>query len=320
MRISIVIPVYYNEPNLKPLYLELKEKVLDQASDDTYELVLVDDGSGDDSYTVMQHLAAQDDRIRTIRLSRNFGSHAAVLCGLEHCTGDCAVIKAADMQEPSAMIAEMVDKWKEGFPVVLACRSGRQDRKESTFFPNLYYDITRRVALPNMPKNGFDVYLIDRKVIEVLRSLEEKNSALTGQILWSGFRTGIVYYERQERKIGKSKWTLKKKMRLVADTLFSFSSFPITLVTAIGGLSFCISMVWAVFVLIFRIMGKITVEGWTLSFIFSLFSFGVTMLTLGILGGYLWRTFDAARNRPPYVIDEMSPCGDNNKKNNETTR
>lgn len=305
MKISVIIPVYYNEANLRPLYDDLRKNILDRYSDDSYELVMVDDGSGDGSYQVMCELASLDPRIRTIRLSRNFGSHAAILCGLENCTGDCAVVKAADMQESSGLIGEMVAKWKDGFNVVLACRTGRQDKKESSFFSNLYYAITRKAALPTMPKNGFDVYLIDRKVIEVLKNLEEKNSALTGQILWSGFRTGIVYYERQKREIGKSRWTLRKKVRLVADTLFSFSTFPITVVSTIGALSFFASMIWAACVFFLKVTGKITVEGWTLSFIFSLFSFGVTMLTLGILGGYLWRTFDAARNRPPYIIEDM---------------
>ena len=162
-----------------------------------------------------------------------------------------------------------------------------------------------------MPQGGFDVYLIDRKVINVLMTLDEKNSALTGQILWSGFRTEKVYYTRLAREIGTSRWTLRKKVRLVSDTLFSFSTLPIKVVTFIGMLSFGGSIVWAIAVLISKIMGMIDVSGWTTLFIFNLFSFGIIMSTLGILGEYLWRTFDASRNRPPYIIeDEKKRDGD----------
>lgn len=303
MKISIVIPVYYNEKNLEPLYEDIKKKIID-VIDYEYEIVMVNDGSKDESWQVMQKLAENDPNIRIISLSRNFGSHAAILCGISHCTGECAIVKAADLQEPTELVLEMVESWKKGNNVVLAVREGREESKSQTFFANFYYDLVRKTALPNMPKGGFDVYLIDRKVITVLENLDEKNSALTGQLLWSGFKTDIVYYTRLAREIGESKWTLKKKIRLVMDTLFSFSSLPITAVLAVGVGSMVIAIIWAIVVLISKLSGAITVSGWTSLFIFNLFSFGVIMMTLGVLGEYLWRTFDASRNRPPYIIEE----------------
>lgn len=303
MKISIVIPVYYNEKNLEPLYEDIKKKVID-VIDYEYEIVMVNDGSKDESWNVMKKLAAYDSNIRIISLSRNFGSHAAILCGISHCTGDCAIVKAADLQEPTELVLEMVESWKKGNNVVLAVREDREESKSQTFFANFYYDLVRKTALPNMPKGGFDVYLIDRKVITVLENLDEKNSALTGQLLWSGFKTDIVYYTRLAREIGESKWTLKKKIRLVMDTLFSFSSLPITAVLTVGVGSMVIAIIWAIVVLVSKLNGAITVSGWTSLFIFNLFSFGVIMMTLGVLGEYLWRTFDASRNRPPYIIEE----------------
>lgn len=303
MKISIVIPVYYNEKNLEPLYEDIKKKIID-VIDYEYEIVMVNDGSKDESWQVMQKLAENDPNIRIISLSRNFGSHAAILCGISHCTGDCAIVKAADLQEPTELVLEMVESWKKGNNIVLAVREGREESKSQTFFANFYYDLVRKTALPNMPKGGFDVYLIDRKVITVLENLDEKNSALTGQLLWSGFKTDIVYYTRLAREIGESKWTLKKKIRLVMDTLFSFSSLPITAVLTVGVGSMVIAIIWAIVVLISKLSGAITVSGWTSLFIFNLFSFGVIMMTLGVLGEYLWRTFDASRNRPPYIIEE----------------
>ena len=303
MKISIVIPVYYNEDNLKPLYDDINKKIL-TCKDYEWELVMVNDGSGDRSYDVMNELAAQDDRIRIISLSRNFGSHAACLCGLSKSTGDCAVIKAADLQEPTELILDMVESWRQGNNVVLACREGREESKRQIGFANLYYWMVRKTSLPTMPQNGFDIYLLDRKVINVLDALDEKNSAITGQILWSGFRTGIVYYTRKAREIGTSRWTLKKKIRLVSDTLFSFSTVPIRMLEIVGVLSFVASIIWAIIVLVSKIIGDIAVEGWTTLFIFVLFSFGITMISLGILGEYIWRTFDASRNRPPYIIED----------------
>lgn len=308
MKLSVVIPVYYNEDNLQPLYDDIKRKVIDVIDYD-YEIVFVNDGSEDKSYEIMKQLAAEDAHIKIIRLSRNFGSHAAILCGLSKCTGDCAVIKAADLQEPTELIIEMVERWKQGNNVVLAVRSGRNEKKSQTLFASLYYNLVNKTALPTMPKGGFDVYLLDRKVINVLMALDEKNSALTGQILWSGFKTEKVYYTRLAREVGTSRWTLRKKIRLVADTLFSFSTLPITLVAGIGTISFIGALVWAVLVLIFKLSGLIEVDGWTTLFIFNLFSFGIIMLTMGILGSYLWRTFDASRNRPPYIIEEENEIG-----------
>lgn len=298
-----MIPVYYNEDNLEPLYDDLKKKIID-VIDYEYELVIVNDGSKDNSYEVMKNLAERDEHVKIISLSRNFGSHAAILCGLAKCTGDCAVVKAADLQEPTELILEMVDRWKNGSNVVLAVRKGREEGRGQTLFANMYYNMVRKTALPEMPKGGFDVYLLDRKVIDVVMALDERNSALTGQILWSGFRTDKVYYTRLAREVGSSRWTFKKKIRLVTDTLFSFSTLPIKMVTLVGSFSFAGSLIWALCVFAFKILGLIDVSGWTTLFIFQLFSFGVLMMTLGILGEYLWRTFDASRNRPPYIIED----------------
>ncbi len=309
-KLSIVIPVYYNEKNLPPLYEDIRKKIIEPGLFD-YELIMVDDGSGDGSWAEMEKIAAMDEYVKIYHLSRNFGSHAAILCGLEHCTGDCAVVKAADLQEPTELIIEMYKKWQEGNNVVLAVREDREESFSQKFFADFYYSLVRTFALKKMPKNGFDIYLIDRKVIDVLSLMDEKDSALTGQILWSGFKTAEVPYIRRERKIGKSRWTLQKKIKLVMDTLYSFSSVPITLVTLVGAFAFAASVIWALVVLINKIAGNIPVSGFTTMFIFQLFSFGITMTTLGVIGGYLWRTFNASRNRPIYIIEK-----DNEKEKN----
>ncbi len=156
MKVSIVIPVYYNEDNLRPLYADIKEKFINKI-DFEYEIIMVNDGSKDKSFEVMKELAKADSNIKIISLSRNFGSHAACLCGLSNSTGDCAVIKAADLQEPTELILDMIESWKNGNNVVLACREDRKESKGKVGFANLYYWMVRKTSLPNMPKKGFDI-------------------------------------------------------------------------------------------------------------------------------------------------------------------
>ncbi len=302
-KLSIIIPVYYNQDNLEPLYESIKKELIDKA-DFEYEIVMVDDGSKDNSFEVMTKLAMLDSNIKTIKLSKNFGSHAAILCGLNNCTGDCAVIKAADLQEPTSLLVDMFREWQKGYNVVLAVRAGRDEAKSTTFFANFYYKLVRNYALQDMPKNGFDIFLIDRKVIKVLELMDEKNTAITGQVLWSGFKTTTVEYMRQAREIGKSRWTLKKKVKLVKDTMFSFSTLPITAVWTVGILSCIFSAVLGIYSIIGRLTNNIPVDGYTTLIIVSLLSLGIIMLTLGVLSEYLYRTFDATRNRPVYIEEK----------------
>lgn len=302
-KISIIVPVYYNQDNLLPLYVDLKEKVLTKLNME-YELIFVDDGSKDKSYEVMQNIAKLDKNTKNVRLSRNFGEHSALLAGLSQCTGDCAVRKAADLQEPSEMILEMIKKYEEGNKVVLAVRADREEPISQKAFSNLYAFLMRKLALPNMPKGGFDTFLIDRQIIDLLVKMQERNTSLMSQILWAGFKTATVPYVRKKREIGKSKWTLSKKIKLVYDSLLSFSYFPIKMITTIGFLSFLISLIVLILIIYKKATGLIDVEGYASIIMIMLMGFGIIMLSIGILGEYLWRTYDAARRRPPYIIEK----------------
>ena len=307
-KISIIVPVYYNQDNLLPLYADLKEKVFDKLKENTnteYELIMVDDGSKDNSYKVMQDLAKIDSNIKIIHLSRNYGEHAAILAGLSQCTGDCAVRKAADLQEPSEMILDMMKKYDEGYKVVLATRADREEPIVQKAFSNLYAFLMRKLALHNMPKGGFDSFLIDRQVIDFLVKMQESNTSLMSQILWAGFETATVPYIRKKREIGKSRWTLSKKIKLVYDSLISFSYFPIKMITNVGFFSFFISVMLLLIIIYKKFVGKIDVEGYTSLIMVMLMAFGIIMLSIGIIGEYLWRTYDAARKRPPYIIEKV---------------
>jgi dolichol-phosphate mannosyltransferase len=301
-KLSIIIPVYYSADTLIDCYEDLKENVLTKIND--YELILVDDGSGDNSWEICKEIAAKDRNVRLIKLSRNFGSHAASYAGLVICTGKCATVKAADCQEPSSLIMDMYKSWEEGNKVVLAARESRDESFSQKLFANAYYGLVRRFVSKKMPKAGFDCYLIDRRVIEALKLLDERNSAITLQILWAGFKTAIVSYPRLARQKGKSRWTLSKKIKLFLDSFVTFSSAPVRFVEWLGVLFAAGAFIWGILLILFKITGHIPVTGWTTLMVIVLFSSGIIMFSLGILGEYIWRTLDVAQNRPVYFVEE----------------
>ncbi len=302
-KISIIIPVYYNADTLMLLYEDMKAKILPDLGD--YEMVMVDDGSGDDSWKVMNEIRELDDNVKLVRLSRNFGEHAAILAGLTNCTGDCAVTKQADLQEDSELIVRMYDKWKEGNKVVLAVREERDEPAVKKFFANLYYTIVRKTIDDKMPKGGFDCYLLDRQAIEVLLKLDEKNSSLSLQVLWIGFKSDNVYFHRKDREVGESRWTLSKKFKLVVDSMMSFSYFPIKFMSGVGVVMALLAFVWVIEVFIEYFVVGTPVRGWSTLMCLVLFSTGMILLMLGVLGEYLWRTLDATRNRPVFIVDSV---------------
>jgi len=315
-KLSIVIPVYFNEENLLSLYSDIKEKVIDKLPDYKldYEIVMVDDGSKDKSYQIMQDLAKIDKKIVLVKLARNFGEHAATLAGLSVCTGDIAARKAADLQEPSGMILEMLDEYNKGSKVVLALRKTRQDKWHEKLTSNMYSKIVQKLALKNMPDGGVDSYLIDRQVIDFLVNLNQKNSPLTELILWSGFDYASVYYDRQKRTAGKSRWTFSKKIKMACDSLFGFSYVPVRFITCIGFIAFILSVIWTIVLIIRKLVGSITIDGYTSIIILLLLSFGIVMLSIGIIGEYVWRALDAAKGTPVFLIDEIK---NGDKKKNE---
>lgn len=311
-KISIVVPVYFNADTLMLLYEDMKEKILGKLGN--YELVFVDDGSGDNSWEIMNQIKEMDENVQCVKLSRNFGEHAALLAGLSVCTGDCAVTKQADLQEDSEIILEMYESWKKGNKVVLAVRASRDENPVKKMFANLYYVLVRKFVNKRMPAGGCDCYLLDRQVIEVLELLDEKNSSLTLQVLWAGFKTDEIYFHRKDREVGKSRWTLGKKVKLVMDSMMSFSYFPIRCMSTIGVIFFLAAILMMIEVIVEKCTIGTPIMGWASIMCVVLFSFGIMMLMMGILGEYVWRALDASRNRPPYLIDEVQKANTEEKK------
>ena len=302
-KLSIIIPVYYNEDTLERLYDDLKQKVLSEI--ENYEIVFVDDGSLDNSWQLINKLKDSDDKIKAVRLSRNFGEHAAILAGLSVCKGDCAVTKQADMQEDSALILEMYRSWQRGNKVVLAARETRKDSFLTKLFAGLYYKLIRGFVTERMPAGGCDCYLIDRQVIETLLGMDEMNSSLTLQVLWVGYKSDVIYFNRQERKEGRGKWTLAKKFKLVVDSFISFSYLPIRIMWFVGITFFIFAIIMGVVIFKEYFTQGTPIAGWTSLMCVLLLVSGLILWMLGIMGEYIWRTLDAARNRRPFIIEEI---------------
>ncbi len=302
-KISIVVPVYYNSDTLELLYQDMKKKILGKIGD--YEIVFVDDGSEDNSWEVMNKIKTIDENVVCVRLSKNFGEHAALLAGLSVCTGDCAVTKQADLQEDSNLILEMYESWKRGNKVVLAIRESRDENPIKKFFAGCYYWLVRKTINKDMPQGGCDCYLVDRQVIKVLELMDEKNSSLTLQVMWVGFKTEKIYYHRLDREVGKSRWTLRKKLKLVVDSMMSFTAFPIHFIATLGVLFAIGSVIGIIMVIWEKLTVGTPILGYASIMCVVLFGFGLMFITLAVLGEYIWRTLAESRKRPPFIIDTV---------------
>ena len=304
-RVSILTAFLNEESNL-PLLRERVTAALKQAGLE-YDIVLIDDHSTDGSPVVAKAWAATDPNVQYIRLSRNYGSHAAYSAGLCKCRGDCAILLAADLQDPPEMIAELLEHWRAGYEVVWATRSARDGEAWHTkLFARVYYTMMRRFALPDMPKKGADFLLMDRKVIDAYNAIPEKNTSFLAMILWLGFRQTSIEYVKQARHSGTSKWSISKKIKLLIDSMVSFSYAPIRLASLSGIFVSLAGFLYALVVIGNALAGNPT-QGWSSLMVVVLLLGGFQLLMLGVFGEYLWRAFDEARGRPRYIVEEYVP-------------
>jgi dolichol-phosphate mannosyltransferase len=297
--LSIVVPLLDEAENVAHLH----ERLCAVAArlDRDVELVLVDDGSTDDTHARLAALRERDPRVKVVRLSRNFGGHGALLAGFSCARGDHAVVLSADLQDPPELIVELCARAAQGFDVVWASREKRDDPYLSVIFSRVYNKLMQRIALPNFPEQGFDFALISRQVVNVLLERREPNTSIFGQILWAGFPQSSVPYARVARKTGRSKWTFWKKVKLAIDSFVSFSYVPIRAISVLGFLCSGLGAAAAI-ALGLRCWREGAIEGWAVVLVAVLLVGGAQILTLGVLGEYLWRALDQARGRPPFII------------------
>ena len=300
--LSIITPAYNEAANL-PVFFERLSKVLDAMELD-WEWIVVDDHSSDGTFGVLVGLSQKHSQIRGVRLARNFGSHRAIACGMDQARGDCTVFMAADLQDPPETLPEMIREWRSGSQVIWAARTQREGEKASTLgFSRLYYWIMRHVVGMNeMPAMGADFCLMDRCVVTALREFGEANASIFALITWMGFRQKAIPYVKKARLHGRSGWDLEKKLKLVIDSVTSFTYVPIRLMAYLGFFVAVIGFLYAGFVVFNAIHGH-PPQGWASLMVVVLIIGGIQMLMMGVLGEYLWRALDESRRRPKYLIE-----------------
>lgn len=305
-KLSIIIPCYYNEQNIPVTAQELIANERLFPGDVSFEYVMVDDGSKDNTLKALSRFKEQyPDKVTIVKLSGNFGSYNAIQAGMKYATGDCNVVIAADLQDPPELMVNMYQHWLKGIKLVLANREDRNDPFFSKLFASQYQRMIRKYALPNLPEGGFDFCLFDKQLKDEVVNMHERNTNSLYLLVWLKYEFVCIPYRRKERAIGKSRWTMKKKIQLFIDTFVSFSYTPLRFITVSGLLLGIGSFGYAMYVLWSKLEGKVEVQGWTAMMMVFLLVSSFQMIAIGIIGEYLWRNLDATRKRPAYIVDEV---------------
>jgi len=303
---TIIAPIYNEIDTIQHLYQRVSEVM--ESTGESWEFVMVDDGSSDGSREAILDLQAQDQRIVPLIFARNFGHQIAVTAGLDYSRGDAVVIIDADLQDPPEVILQLIEKWKEGYEVVYAVRSKREGESWFKLFTaSAFYRLIRRITDVDLPMDSGDFRLLDRSVVEVLNGMREKHRFLRGMSVWVGFRQTGVEYERAERFAGETKYPLKKMLRLASDAITGFSYFPLQMATYLGFIAAGLSILAIPVVIILRLTGSHPLLGQATTLIAVLFLGGVQLISLGILGEYVGRLYDEAKDRPLYIVRENPP-------------
>jgi glycosyltransferase involved in cell wall biosynthesis len=303
-RISVVVPVYFNTATLPAMAERLRAAARD--ADWDIEVLFVDDGSGDDSWAKISEIASAWPQARGVRLTRNFGSQMAIVAGLQESTGDAAAVLSADLQEPPELLAELIRAWRGGATAVFAVRKSRPEPWPTRAASGLYYRALKRLAFEEMPAGGFDCFLVGRPAIDFLVSNREVHASLPGLLLWSGFPAALVPYDRAAREEGRSRWTFAKKIKYFIDSVVSFSYAPLRWMSVAGAFLALIAFGYAALLVALKLVRGQPIQGWTSLMVALAFFSGVQLLSLGILGEYLWRTLDAARGRRGFLVREKT--------------
>ena len=301
--ICIIVPFLNEAENITFLANELRTFKLTRTNL-KLQFILVNDGSTDDSLIAIEKSHFPDSTL-VISLSRNFGSHAALRAGLLYAQANYVTFVYADLQDPIENIDHMYKKALQGKDIVWAFREKTNNGKFESFFSGFYAKLMKRFVNPSFPSQGFDVVMFSDKVRKVLNKNIETNSSLFLQILQLGFQSTAISYEKGIRKAGKSKWTISKKVKLLIDSFVAFSNFPLRIVTVIGITFFLIGLSTSTYLVVRKLIWNDLTSGWPTLVSILLIGFGVTNISLGIIAEYLWRAFDATRNRPVFIIDNV---------------
>jgi len=305
--LTVVIPIYNEEENITQLINRLNTFLSEIQTNTAAEVIFVDDHSTDNSSELLKNACLKYNHLITIRLSRNSGSHTAILAGLSIAKGDCAVFLAGDLQDPPELINEMLTKWYEGNHIVWAVRGKREGISIfEKLFSKLFYFLFNKLSSVKQPPTGADFALLDRKVYTNLLKSAGSKPSLGGLIAWLGYKSTTIEYIKEARKYGKSKWTLTKKINAFIDAFVSFSYIPLRLMSILGTIIAIVGFLYAILVIFIKLFSVTQIPGWTSLMIVVLIMGGVQMLMIGVLGEYLWRNLEESRKRPLFFIEDAS--------------
>lgn len=304
-KISVIIPMYYEEEVAEECYKRMTF-VLQNIENYDYEIICINDGSKDKTLTILENLAIKDKRLKVLSFSRNFGHQCAVTAGLKYVTGDAIVIIDADLQDPPELIPEMLKLWEAGNDVIYGKRKTRDGESVFKLFTaKMFYKTLNALSDVEIPKDTGDFRLVDRKVVDTINSLPEHNKFLRGLFSWVGYKQIPFQYERKERFAGKTKYPLKKMLKLASDGIISFSTKPLKIVGGLGIISIVISFILLIYALISYIFKLNNLSaGWTSLMLGITFFAGVQLLSLWIMSEYIARIYDESKNRPQYIIEK----------------
>ncbi len=320
---SIVIPIYKNELNLPITIPEIINAIPTLFADYRVELILVNDGSPDNSYSVMQKYQKEyPDIIRISSFTRNFGQSAAIYHGLSMAKGDVMGVISADLQDPFELFADMLKKWEEGSQLVCAVREDRNEHGLGVCFSKITHKMIRRFIDRHYPEGGFDFYLMDASVRDSLLQIKEKNGQPQVSLLWLGVPTSFIGYVRNKREVGKSGWTFARKFKLFIDIFTTYSYLPLRIMSAIGCICAIGAFLYGLYLFIAAlVITERDVPGWSALAVMITFFSGMILLSLGIIGEYLWRIFDEVKRTPMYLVSrERKSAGDNISSEDGETR
>ena len=306
-KISVVIPMYYEEEVADICYKRVVNNLKKLSDKYSYEIIFINDGSKDSTLEILKKIASNDDNVKIISFSRNFGHQAAVTAGIRNVTGDAVIIMDADLQDPPELFEGMIEKWEEGYDVVYGKRKTREG--ESIFkllTARMFYNTLNKLSEIEIPKDTGDFRLVDRKVIDVIATLPEHNKFLRGLFSWVGFNQYAYEYNRVNRVAGKTKYPFKKMFKLATDGILSFSAKPLKIVGAIGIFSVIVSIIILIYSIV-SYMFKLNslTPGWTSIMCTMTFIGGIILISLWMIGEYIARIYEESLGRPEYIIDEL---------------
>ena len=304
-KITVITPCYFNELNIPDYANRMIENEKIFPTDVTFEYLLIDDGSKDGTWNEMvKFQILYPEKVKIIKLVRNFGSTNAVFSSLPYSTGDCNVVISADLQDPPELILKMYENWQKGFKLVLANRTNREEPFLQKLVSNTTHKLVQKFGLKNLPDGGFDMNLFDVEIKDILIKMDEKNTFFPFLLMWLGYEFVSIPYVRRKRELGTSTYTLSKKIKAFVDSFVAFSFFPIRLISVSGLILGILAFIYGLIVILGKVFGFVDSTGWSSMMVVILFVSSFQMIALGIIGEYVWRGLEASRNRPSYLIEK----------------